>query len=507
MSIRSTCSACGRVYALGDHLAGKTVRCKECGATFEVRALARREEAGGEESETGRSAAAEEQIQTQPHSPKGPPLRSKEEPPRRRRRDRDEPDVRRPRRGNRGMLIGLIVGGSVLALLLVGTLIAVLVFSGRSRNKDRAADSGGADPFVDVSGSWPQPMPIRAAPGTCVVLRVAGLSNEWTDEAFSDQLQGLVSTAGSFAMSSTASGDRKTFVVAPVLDVQAFSRRLDFCTVRTVDNGIITVVAHKVEGPPPNADPVTKALYRLKSINARRRAEGIRKLKEAPPDARREEVAKALTPLLNDRDASVRREAIETLGAWEDKDKIVPTLLPALRDRETRQTALKVLGRLKDGLPEARRREVARALEPLLGVADVSVRCEGIDALGTWGDKESVPALLQALRDKETRVNAIKALGPLKDERAAEPITKSLEDFFEQGAAVEALKQMGPAAETAVLPLLNHRDAGRRAQACDILKVIGTRQSLPFLAKVAAENNIFSSPAAKEAIRAIQARQ
>jgi HEAT repeat protein len=307
-------------------------------------------------------------------------------------------------------------------------------------------------------------------------------------------------------MSSTGSGDRKTFVAAPVWDVQAFSRKLDFCTVRSVDDRTITVVAHRALGPAPNADAVTKALYRLKSINAARRVDAVRKLKEVPPDARRGEVARALTPLLNDRDASVRREAIETLGAWGDKD-IVPTLLPALRDKETRQTALKVLGRFKDGLPEARRREVARALEALLGAADVSVRREGIDALGTWGDKDSVPALLQALKDKETRVNAIKALGPLKDERAAEPITKSLEDFFEQGEAVAALKKMGPAAEKAVLALLNHPDAGRRGQACDILKVIGTRQSLPLLEKVAAANDFFVSPAAKEAIRAIQARQ
>lgn len=42
---------------------------------------------------------------------------------------------------------------------------------------------------------------------------------------------------------------------------------------------------------------------------------------------------------------------------------------------------------------------------------------------------------------------------------------------------------------------------------CDVLKVIGTKRSLPILEQAAAENDIFVSPKAKEAIKAIEMRQ
>jgi HEAT repeat protein len=700
MAMRSTCSNCGRIYTLGDHLAGKTVRCKECGATFEVRAEPRRGEAGEEASEAGRGAGMNLQIQARPDSPKGLPVLREAEPSRRRGDHDDEMDVRRPRRGNRGLLIGVIVGSIGLVLLLGGSLAAVLVFVG---------GSGEPEESVDVRGPWPEPPPVRVAPDSYVILQAAGLGDEWTREAFEDNLQAVF--AGNLLLSS-ASGDRKTFVLVPVLDVQAFVQKLAFCSVRSVVGRTITVVARKVEGPPPDADALTKALFRLKSANPSRRAESLRKLKEAPPDARRGEVAKALTSLLNDADKSVRREAAEALGAWADKDSL-PTLLTALRDKETRPPALKALERLKDGWPEARRREVAKALEALLDDPDNSVRREGIAALGTWADKdsqpallralqdketraaavkllgrlkaglsdaqrrevseallsilndhnprlrreavealetwadkeslpvliqvlrdkkqpwdrdaraaaikilgrlkegfspdqragvahslvcllnepnpwlrqegmealapwvdkdtlpallpalqdkrtrpdllkllgrvkdrlpaarrqevaaalvpllgdadasvrresvevlgaladqESLPLLLQALQDRETRTTAIKALGNFKDEWAAEAVAERLEDFFERGEAAAALKKMGPVAEKAVLARLFHKDWQVSTTVCDILETIGTRQSLPDLEKMAARNDIVMAPRAKKTIQAITAR-
>jgi predicted Zn finger-like uncharacterized protein len=163
--------------------------------------------------------------------------------------------------------------------------------------------------------------------------------------------------------------------------------------------------------------------------------------------------------------------------------------------------------RLKDMLPDERRGEVARALGALLNDPNDFTRDNVIEALGVWGSKENVPALLQALNDERTRSAAIRALGQLKDERAVEPLAERLTNFFDRHEASEALKAIGPTAEPALIKRLHHHDEDVRREACQILKVIGTRQSIPELEKVAAEKDFLLTRAAEEAIRAITARQ
>jgi predicted Zn finger-like uncharacterized protein len=172
------------------------------------------------------------------------------------------------------------------------------------------------------------------------------------------------------------------------------------------------------------------------------------------------------------------------------------------------------LRKLKDTLPDERRGEVIKALEPLLNDSDHFTRQWAIEALGVWGNKDAVPLLLNAMKDKDTRGEAMKALGRLKDERAAEPIAACLEDFFDRHEAEEALKSLGPMAEKAVLARLSHHDWQVRISVCDILGAIGTKQSIPPLEKVvdagkdrfAGQNHIVSRKA-EEAIKAIKARQ
>jgi HEAT repeat protein len=154
------------------------------------------------------------------------------------------------------------------------------------------------------------------------------------------------------------------------------------------------------------------------------------------------------------------------------------------------------------------------AVPPLVNDADHFTRLWAIEALGVWGTKDAVPSLLKAMKDKESRGDAMKALGRLKDERAAEPIAERLEEFFDQHEAAEALKQMGPVAEKAVLARLNHHDLHVRITACDILAVIGTQKSIPPLEKVvAAGKDPFAGEAhlvamkAEQAIKSIRSRQ
>jgi predicted Zn finger-like uncharacterized protein len=427
MPIRTTCPHCQTVYTLADNLAGKKVRCKNCDEVIAVRGAAARD--------------TEERIQEGPG--RGVPARSvrEEEPARPRRRSRDgEPPRPRKRSGMSGVLvIGLVVG--ILGLFLIGGgIVAAVMLLGRSSDKV-------TDLLVDVSGPWPEPMggPMGGFPGggfaggEGVTVHAAGVSDEFTREALEDKLAALMDRGNFSSTSSSVSGDRLTMVLTPVHDPRKFADRIDFATVRSVEGRIVTLVARKVDGPPANADDVTKALFRLKSASSRRRGDAARKLKDTLPDERRGQVVSALEPLLPDADRGTREAAIE--------------------------------------------------------------------ALGVWGTRDTVPLLLKTMQEKETRAASIRALGRLKDERAVEPIADRLEDFFERGEAVEALKKMGPAAEEAMIQRLRHTDGGVRQAACDVLKVVGTKRSLPILQKVAAENDFFLSPKAKEAIKAIELRQ
>ncbi|MHB1426064.1 MAG: HEAT repeat domain-containing protein [Gemmataceae bacterium] len=491
MSIRAVCPGCRTVCAFADHFAGKTVRCKNCAQTLVVGAeevesssdaakenipqpaslqqLRTRSEAirSGESPTTSSGAVVplrerdrtpiptkereekaksandtdvQETIQEKARLPiPSVPRAERTSPPRRRPREpeRDWPSPQR--RVNRGKQFVLIAAAAVLVLLVGGGVVAALVWyfqSGASQSPNKMSAL-----LVDVGGPWPQPEAINGPANIIVTVRVAGLADEFTRDAAYDKLEALLYSSGAkgTVLNFSSKGDRMTVVLAPVRDVKAFARQLDFGTVRGVDERVITIVAHKVDGPPFNADPATKALYRLKSTSVRRRAEGARALKDLRTQDRREEIVKALESLLNDSDPSVRQEAIL--------------------------------------------------------------------ALGVWGTKDSVPLLLKAMSDKDTRKSVIIALGLLKDERAAEPIAERLEDFFERKEAVVALHRIGPAAEQAVLARLSHPDGQVRMCACDILKVIGTKQSIAALAKVAAAKDFFVSPKAQEAILAINARK
>ncbi len=439
MAIQTTCPNCQTVYRLADHLAGRKVRCKNCGEAITVRPAGANADADRYEVESGSAASERERIQARPQASQRSMAPGEDKParPRRRRQDydEDEPPIRQ---GNRGLVIGLIAGGAALLLLFAGgILVAVLVIASRS-----------ASPVSSILGdddSWPPAGPPNP-PADSVILHISGIADESTREAVSDKLEALASNAQNHIFTSSSRGDRMTVFMMPVADVQTLAQKLDLGEVISVNGRTITIAARKVEGPPPGADAVARALYHLKSLNPNKRREAARTLKDTLPDQRRAEVVKALEPLVDDADHFSRHWAIE--------------------------------------------------------------------ALGVWGNKDAVPILLKAMKNKDTRGDAMKALGRIKDERAAEPIAERLEEFFDRHEAEEALKQMGPVAEKAVLAHLNHHDWQVRTTVCDILGVIGTKQSLPPLEKVVAAGkdpasgqNHLVAMRAEQAIKAIKARQ
>lgn len=424
MPIRTTCPNCRAAYTLADDLAGKKVRCKNCDEVIAVRGAAPARE-------------AEQRIQKGSGQATTSRVRSEEEPVRPRRGTRDDDRELRPRKKGRssaGMMIGLGVG--VFALVLVcGGIVTAVVLWGRSAalNLTSVVD--------DLSGAWPEPMvgPMGRFPGggmpagESVTVHAAGVSDEFTREVVEDKLAALIDRGNSSSTASAVDGNRMTMILTPVHDPKAFAARIDFAQVRSVDGRIVTIIAQKVDGPPVNADAVTKSLFRLKSSNSRRRGEAARKLIETLPDERRAQVVSALEPLVRDADQNTRTTAIEALGIWGTRDT-VPILLKAMQEKETRGPAIKALGRLKD----------PRAVEPIADrLEDFFERGEAVEALKKIGPPAE-DAMIQRLQhtDGQVRQAACDVLQVIGTKKSLPILQKvaSENDFFLSPKAKEAIK-------------------------------------------------------------------
>lgn len=152
-------------------------------------------------------------------------------------------------------------------------------------------------------------------------------------------------------------------------------------------------------------------------------------------------------------------------------------------------------------------RKVAAALEALLAHESPTVRAAAAEALATWATKESVPALLKLLDSDSSAVrgHALRALGRLKAVSAIDRIVAQLPQ--DQFAAAQALRDIGPAAEPAVLKLLSQGDRKARQSGCQILQQIGTKKSLPALQKAKNDSDNLMRLYAEQAAKAIERRQ
>lgn len=149
-------------------------------------------------------------------------------------------------------------------------------------------------------------------------------------------------------------------------------------------------------------------------------------------------------------------------------------------DRHLRSQAL---GRLKNAPPNDRRDAVAKAVEPLLADPDGFCRSDAAKVLAVWGGPENTPALLKGLKDPAFNVRwaILDALRDMRDPKAADALIDYLMTSNDRGKAADALKAIGSEAEDAVLRGINHHDGFARMDVCKILKAIGTAKSVPAL--------------------------
>jgi len=175
------------------------------------------------------------------------------------------------------------------------------------------------------------------------------------------------------------------------------------------------------------------------------------------------------------------------------------------RDEDRVESALNLLEKVP--LDEAARSAIAAAL---IGVAEHGGTFQQDDALKLlrkWHSPDSMDELIALTKhaDFSLRWEVYETLGEIRNPQSVAACVKALggEDSHQ---AEDALEEMGPYAEDAVLKALNTRNQKALRAACSVLAKIGTEKSLPRLKRLARSSDFFVRTTAERAVRSIERR-
>jgi predicted Zn finger-like uncharacterized protein len=167
---------------------------------------------------------------------------------------------------------------------------------------------------------------------------------------------------------------------------------------------------------------------------------------------------------------------------FEREPKDLPEALSYLRSKVAgdRRGAAKWLAAQQE-VNEARRKEVAQALLPLLQEDDAACAAAA-RALKVWGGPEDGPALTAALKAKsdngivgEAPKALVAAIGHVKHEPGAAEVARFLPNPAVGPDAERALADLGPGAQKVVLKYLDHPNEGARDRARRLLHAYKTQ--------------------------------
>ncbi|MGI9456865.1 MAG: HEAT repeat domain-containing protein [Aeoliella sp.] len=144
-----------------------------------------------------------------------------------------------------------------------------------------------------------------------------------------------------------------------------------------------------------------------------------------------------------------------------------------------------------------------------MALEDVLHNEVAVPGLVHWGRKLSVPILIQ-IKDREKMSvddHVFEALAALKESAGAEAVARRLGDFFNHEMAVAALRQMGPAAEDALIEIAPSNDSKASLAAVELLGDVGTPNSYDLLRKAMKSSNREVKEAAKRSLKKIRERE
>jgi hypothetical protein len=171
-----------------------------------------------------------------------------------------------------------------------------------------------------------------------------------------------------------------------------------------------------------------------------------------------------------------------------------------------RNSAAAKLAKVKPSLENA---EVVADLIAALNDSEWPVRCNAVRALKAWATDEAYQPVLEKLKDPQLSVrwSTIDTLTRWRNPQTATALARHMAAGFDILETGRALRTLGPTAEDAVDQLLGQSDPHVRAEACRILRDIGTRKSIPPLITAAHSSDGTTAAIAEGALKAIQAQR
>jgi HEAT repeat protein len=203
--------------------------------------------------------------------------------------------------------------------------------------------------------------------------------------------------------------------------------------------------------------------------------------------------------------ASAAKEAMRKVAP----DDFTPSMESVVDMESGHNTRMRAgLQRLCEAKVDKHQDRVAKLLVNMALDNDPVVREGAQKALPIWGTKDTVTTFIDLLGDRSEqgrRQLAHAALGALKDPRGAAAVARWAGTDIP--FAMNALHEMGPVAEDAVIDLLTHERSDIRIAAVRILKTWGTRnKAIPALTAALQRDRATIEMDAREAIIAIKER-
>jgi hypothetical protein len=182
----------------------------------------------------------------------------------------------------------------------------------------------------------------------------------------------------------------------------------------------------------------------------------------------------------------------------------------AIKDLETDDINRRSMAadRLAKTPPGEQRAEVLKALEPRLTDKHLFVRMNSAKAYIAWAGKDGTATYYKLLKHEDifTRQLMIEPLAKFEGVKAAEALAERLTDPHCRHKASKALQEIGPGVEKAVQPYLEKGDWVTRVEACNILRKIGTADSIDALKRASNDMLPGVKPSAEAALREINNR-
>ncbi len=204
-----------------------------------------------------------------------------------------------------------------------------------------------------------------------------------------------------------------------------------------------------------------------------------------------------------------KAEAVKSAGLVSLDGASVDDLLRVIGKKNEHRKAL-AAEKLRDHSEAAPNPDVAKKIVDVLKSSnELTVRAAIAQALEKWASPEIHDDVVKNLTGgtTEVRQSMIRILAATNAEDAADRIANCLPDKDDRKVATETLISLGEPAQAAVIKMLNHRDSKVKTAACDILKEIGTADSIPALTKATSDWTGTDRLAARKALKSLEAKK